>query len=104
MNIGDTVFAYWEPASMYFVGTAVEYDDTQKGGAYYIVFADGDQKLIPYAMIKPFNLTVGDKVMALWSSGGYYPGMVSKIVGNAAYINYDDGDQGWCHFSGIAVK
>ena len=45
MNIGDTVFAYWEPFSSYFIGTVVEYDGTQKGGAYLVVFEDGEWQL-----------------------------------------------------------
>ena len=104
MQVGDIVFAYWEPVSMYFIGTAVEYDNTQKGGAYLIIFADGDQKVIPQALIKPFNLSVGYKVIAKWKNGKYYPGTVNKIIGRAAYIHYDDGDKGWCPFSGIAIK
>jgi hypothetical protein len=43
-----------------------------------------------------FSKQIGDRVLALWKSDGYwYPGTVTKISENRFYINYDDGYQKW---------
>jgi hypothetical protein len=103
-DIGEKVLAYWEASELYYVGTVVEYDTTIKGGGYYIVFADGDQDLIPYVNIKPFTLTSGSPVLAMWSDGYLYPGIIARITGDAVYIHFDDGDKGWTSWAGIAVE
>jgi hypothetical protein len=103
-DIGERVLAYWEDSSLYYVGTTVEYDSTIKGGGYHIVFADGDQDVIPITRIKPFDLKVGSKVLALWSDGNLYNGTIHKILGDAVYIHFDDGDKGWTSWAGIAVE
>lgn len=97
--VGDTVFAYWAPADAFFVGTAVEEDDSN----FLIVFEDGDIDVVSKTRVGRRDLPVGSTVMARWSDGQYYPGRVARIVGRALYIHYDDGDRGWVPWSGIAV-
>ncbi len=103
-EIGDSVVAYWQDDGMYYFGTAVEYDDTVKGGAFLIIFEDGSQSLVPSALIVDFWLEIGTKVYARWGSGGMYPGRVANIVGNAVYVHFDDGDVGWTSLAGIALE
>ena len=79
-DIGEIVLAYLEETELYYVGTVVEYDDTIKGGGYYIVFEDGDQDVIPVVHIRPFDLKPGSKVQAMWSDGYMYPGTIARIV------------------------
>ena len=62
IEIGDRVLAYWKRTKLYYVGTAVEYDSSVKGGAYRIIFEDGDQAVVPYALIRSMNIKKGSKV------------------------------------------
>jgi hypothetical protein len=103
-EIGDSVLAFWEPNKLYYVGTIVERDSTVKGGAYRIIFADGDQAVVPTAKIRELNITEGSIVLAMWSDKRFYPGTVAKIVGSALFIHFDDGDKGWTSWAGIAIK
>jgi hypothetical protein len=100
VDVGDTVLAYWQPAGVYFVGTAVE----AKGNGFLILFEDGDQAIVDKAKIRANDIKVGTAVYARWDDGNFYKGKVAKIVGRALYIHYDDGDKGWAPWSWIAVK
>jgi hypothetical protein len=104
ITVGEKVLAYYEPAEAYFVGTAVATDNTVKGGGFLIVFDDGDQATVPFARIKKLSITKGSKVLAKFTDGKFYPGVVDKIVGGALFILFDDGDRGWTSFAGIAQK
>ncbi|MBN2440810.1 MAG: hypothetical protein JXJ04_05675 [Spirochaetales bacterium] len=101
---GERVLAYWEETELYYIGTIIEYNDTIKGGGYYVVFADGTQGLIPFVHITLFDLKAGSKVLALWSDGYMYPGTIARVLGDAVFINFDDGDKGWTSWAGIARK
>ncbi len=103
INIGDRVIAYHEASKGYFVGTAVESDNTVKGGGFLVIYDDGDQEVVPIPRIKKFNINVGSKVRARYSDGKFYPGVVNKIVGNALYILFDDGEKSWTSWSGIGL-
>lgn len=102
VSIGDTVLAYWEKddAGAYFVGTAVE----KKGDGFFVVFEDGDTAIVDKTKVRGNDIKAGSKVVARWQDGNYYGGTVTKIVGRALYIHYDDGDKGWVPWSWIAVR
>jgi hypothetical protein len=104
IKIGSPVLAYWEETQLYYVGTVVEKDNTVKGGGYLVIFADGDQAVVPGVRVRELDVKEGTKVLAMWSDKSYYPGTVAKIVGNALFINFDDGDEEWTSWAGIAVK
>jgi hypothetical protein len=99
-RIGDTVLAWWEPNGVYFVGTVVE----DEGNRSLVVFEDAAQAWVNRNQIKPLDVERGSEVMARWSDGKYYPGRVSRIVGRALFIQYDDGDEGWTSWAGIAKR
>jgi hypothetical protein len=101
---GDMCLAYWEENDLYYVGTVAAEDNTVKGGGYLVIFADADQAVVPRDRVKPFTIKAGSKVLALWSDGDLYPGTVSRIIGGALYIEFDDGDKGWTSWSGIAME
>ena len=100
VKVGDSVIAFWAPGDAYFVGTAVELTGT----GFLVVFEDGDQIEVAKTEIRPNDIKVGTAVMARWEDGKFYSGKVSKIVGRALYIEYDDGDKGWVAWSGIGLK
>lgn len=97
-DVGDTVFAWWEPNGIYFVGTVVE----EEGARSLVVFEDGAQAWVNSNQVKPMDIAQGSKVYARWTDGRYYPGVVGRIVGRALFIQYDDGDEGWTSWAGIA--
>ncbi len=104
LKIGSRCLAYWEENKTWYVGAIVEEDSTIKGGGYLVVFADGDVAVVPATLVKPLTIGAGSKVMAMWwKNGSFYPGTVARVVGEALYINFDDGDKGWTSWAGIAV-
>jgi hypothetical protein len=55
-----------------------------------------DQQLNKLEASGAFTQQIGNRVLALWKSDGYwYPGTVIKINENRFYIKYDDGHQQW---------
>lgn len=100
VEVGDKVLAYWAPAKAYFIGTAVK----KETDGYRVVFADGDQGVIPAEKIRKYDLKVGSAVTARYTDGKFYPGKIAKVVGQAFYIHFDDGDKGWTAESGIVVR
>ena len=100
VKVGESVIAFWTPGKAYFVGTAVEQTDT----GFLVVFEDGEQVEVAQTEIRPNDIKVGTAVLARWEDGKFYRGKVSKIVGRALYIEYDDGDAGWVAWSEIALK
>ena len=99
-NIGDTVFALWSDTGHYYLGTIVGTQDDK----YYVVFADGDQGLVPGNKLQSAEIEEGQKVYAMWTDKRYYPGTIQKVTGLAVYIQFDDGDKGWTSFAGLAKK
>ncbi len=97
---GEAVLAWWEPNQVYFVGTVVE----DKGAVVLVVFEDGDNAEVAKGKIRPLDIKVGSAVLAKWTDNKYYPGRVDRIVGHALHITYDDGDERWTSWAGIAVR
>jgi hypothetical protein len=101
---GDMCLAFWEETGFYYAGTFIGEDTTAKGDGFLVVFADGEQGVIPRDKVKPLTIKVGSAVQALWTDREFYPGKVAKIVGGALYIEFDDGDKGWTSWAGIAIE
>ena len=99
-KVGATVLGWWQESQAYFLATVVE----KKGTDYVVLFEDGDMATLPADKIKENTLKVGSKVVAKWDDGEYYGGTISKAVGRAFYIKYEDGDERWVPWSWIAVK
>jgi len=58
-----------------------------------VQFDDGGRDDVPVRELYPLLMTEGWRVYGNWRAGGqYYPGRISKIVGHALHIDYDDGD------------
>lgn len=66
------------------------------GGTFEVVYEDGDRSPLTAAQLRPFSMSVGQRVYGNWRGGGsYYPGRISEVVGEAIHIQYDDGDREW---------
>jgi hypothetical protein len=103
LAVGSICLAYWEPNGYYFVATVVE-ESPEAKDSYRVIFADGDQAVVPAARVRPLDVGVGAKVWAKWSDGRFYSGTVARLTGWALFIEFDDGDKGWTSWAGIAVK
>jgi hypothetical protein len=100
-NLGESVFAYWRSTGLFHLGTVV---DTNSSG-YHVVFEDGDQaESLADSDLKPADLFVGKKVLAMWTDRSLYPGTIAKVCGRAFFIHFDDGDRAWVSMMGIALK
>ncbi len=104
VEVGQTVWAYWEETGGYYPGVAVKADSTVKGGGFLVVFFDGDSAVVPVVRVRPFSAKVGSKVYAKWTDGKYYPGRVSKTAGLGVFITFDDGDELWTTIAALALK
>lgn len=91
---GDTVFAEWRPNSWYH-GKIKEACDL----GWFINFDDGDVKCCaPNQVVKdevpsPSKLRKGIAVLAEWTDGKYYPGIIASDSPPEYMINFDDGDK-----------
>jgi hypothetical protein len=87
--VGDTVAARWDDGKLYLAtvksvggGTVnVVYADDGTAGAV----AETDVRAIPAA-----TFAVGDRVLAVWSQGRFYPGKVTKVTGSSYTTAWDD--------------
>ena len=87
--IGDRVFVDWSGDSYWYPATIVDMAD----GEYFVVFDDGDREWVYEDAIYPDDLGEGDRIEGNWQGGGvYYPGVIAERIGDAVYIEYDDGD------------
>jgi len=39
--------------------------------------------------------SIGSKVMAQWTDGGWYPGTITQDGGESFFVPFDDGDTAW---------
>ena len=87
--IGDRVLVDWSGDSYWYPATIVDLAD----GEYFVVFDDGDREWVYEDTIAPDDLMAGDEIEGNWEGGGvYYSGVIAERIGDAVYIEYDDGD------------
>lgn len=93
---GDVVWAQWKPNGWYHGKVATACD-----AGFHVKFDDGDEECIPPSLIAMDEgattdaVKVGLRVIATWTDGRYYPGIVAKDLGSGSYqIAFDDGDKG----------
>ena len=65
-----------------------------EGDLFDVIYDDGDRANLTLEQVKPLTIGVGTRVYANWKAGGiYYPGRVAQAVGEAIFVEYDDGDK-----------
>lgn len=92
IQVGSTVAAPWSDGELY-LGTV----KAMKGDTADVLYADDGQvrpvKISELKLVEPKTWSVGDHVLAVWSSGKFYPGVVSADKGGGVYtVKWDDGD------------
>lgn len=87
---GQSVAAKWGESSLYLATvTLVEGDNVT------VTYTDdGSSGTVPAADVRAIPETafaVGDRVLAVWSGGRFYPGEVTKVEGTTYTVKWDDG-------------
>ena len=87
---GQSVAAKWGESSLYLATvTLVEGDNVT------VTYTDdGSSGTVPAADVQAIPETafaVGDRVLAVWSGGRFYPGEVTKVQGTMYTVKWDDG-------------
>ena len=88
---GQSVAARWGDNSLYLATvSAVDGDDVTvtyaDDGSSRTVSASADVRAIPDTAF-----AIGDRVLAVWASGRFYEGAVSKVDGTTYTVKWDDG-------------
>ena len=89
-TVGQSVASPWQGGDLYLAKvTAIEDDQVT------VQYADDNStRSISAADIKPIPLktwAVGDRVLAVWASGRFYSGEITKVVGSSYTVTWDDG-------------
>jgi hypothetical protein len=90
-KIGDRVLAKWPiEAEWWYPGVVM----ATGPGTVEVQYFDGDRSTVQANEAIPLAIGTGSRVYCRWKGGGaYYPGTVTNAVGEAIYIDYDDGDK-----------
>jgi hypothetical protein len=89
-KVGDKVAAPWGGGKYHGTIQGI------KGDAADVLYSDDKQvrpvKLSELTVVQAKSWQVGDKVLAVWSSGRFYPGTVTATKdGNVYTVKWDDG-------------
>ena len=87
---GDTVAATWTDGNLYLATvTAVD------GDSITVKYTDdGTSATVPAAEVRAIATTTfgaGDRVLAVWSKGRFYAGMITEASGTSYVVSWDDG-------------
>jgi hypothetical protein len=89
-TVGQSVAAVWSDGNLYLANvTAVEGD---KVTVKYV--DDSSTKTVAAADVTPIldkTWAVGDEVQAVWSSGRFYDGTITKATGSSYEVKWEDG-------------
>lgn len=87
--VGETVCAAW--STSWYEAEIVSFTD----GIYQIIYSDKTQGNLTSDKLRKVltkeEIKVGDKVLAVWTSGKYYVGTVKEIKADGAIIAWEDG-------------
>jgi hypothetical protein len=89
-KVGDMVAATWADGNLYLAKVTAVGD--KEVTVQYV--DDSSTKTVPDGDVKPIparQWAVGDKVLAVWSSGRFYKGEIIKVGSSACQVKWDDG-------------
>jgi hypothetical protein len=90
--VGENVAAVWTDGNLYLATvTAVEGDQVT------VTYTDdGSSATVAASECRPIpdaTFGVGDRVLAVWAAGRFYPGEVTAVDGNMSTVKWDDGSE-----------
>lgn len=97
---GDPVWGRYQAGAEFFTGKVARRD----GEIVEIHYDDGDQETTLIRLLRlerdewlpdlePPDLGTGDRVLACWFDGFWYPGVILAIEGKRVHVLFDDNDQ-----------
>lgn len=90
IRAGRQVMAKWRDGNWYLATIRSE-----DNGKYQVDYADGDKGVVTSDQIRRIphkpNLSVGDKVWAVWTRARFYSGTVKEVRGDGVVVRWDDG-------------
>jgi hypothetical protein len=97
---GDRVQARWKAGAEFYPGKIVRCE----GEIVDIAYDDGDKETTLLRLVRAerdewlpaadrFELDSGDRVLACWFDGLWYPGVILTIEGKRVHVLFDDNDQ-----------
>ena len=87
--IGARVFAVWRLDGWSYPAVVIDRDSDN----YLVAFEDGDRSWVVSKNMAVDRIRPGSRVYCNWRNAGlYFPGIISRRVGNVIDVRYDDGD------------
>jgi hypothetical protein len=91
-QVGDEVLAPWSGDGFLYPAVLVELGE-KKG---HVAFLDGDNTSLEPSSLRQGVIGPGLLVQVNWKGRGtYYGGMVTKRLGQAVFVHYEDGSKEW---------
>jgi hypothetical protein len=87
---GDSVAALWTDGN-YYLATVSQLGDGNVTVTYVDDGSTGTVKENEVRAIPEQTFAVGDRVMAVWSAGRFYPGEIASVDGTSYTVKWDDG-------------
>ncbi|MDH4139088.1 MAG: hypothetical protein OEV43_00775 [Coriobacteriia bacterium] len=90
--VGESVAALWDDGNFY-LANVTDVDDREVVVRYA---DDGSSKTVPVTDVREIPnkvWRVGDRVLAVWYMGRFYPGEVIAVDGDTHTIAWDDGSE-----------
>lgn len=92
IKVGDEVLAPWMNDGFFYPAIVV----ALQGDSAHVAYMDGDEGDVSLGTIRRGVLGVGMSTQVNWKGQGtYYQGTIQQRIGQAIYMNYEDGDKGW---------
>jgi hypothetical protein len=86
---GQRVLARWPFEPFWYPATVKNRD----GERVWVHYDDGHKACLPEEQVSELDLGVGDDIFARWKCGPiYYPGKITRKLGEEIHIEYEDGD------------
>ena len=99
VSAGDRVLCRWRGGPDYYLGEVTEV----QGEMVHVRYDDGDDEWTSVRLLRlqrdewlpggELRHKVGDRVLARWFDGYWYPGLVLSVEGKRVHIAFYDGDQ-----------
>ena len=101
IRLGDEVLAPWANDGFLYPAIVVQV----QGQSAHVAYLDGDEADVPLASLRNGVFGPGLSVNVNWKGRRtYYNGIIRQRVGQAVFVDYEDGDRGWTTVGQCRVK
>ena len=101
LRVGDRVLAAWPAEEEWWYPGVI---CGMAGFEVDVQYDDGDRATLSQSDVRPLALGIGSRVWGRWQAEAcYYPGTITRQLGAAIHIDYDDGDAEWTTIGMVRV-